>query len=155
IKTAQQHAIDFHRVKPDASRGTNSGQYVIEAVGNASNARELCRVNRIHAYGHPPEAGSLQRRSQVRQQMSIGGHSEVQTVPIGRAQLCQFAHKIDEAIAQQRLAARNPHFLNAKLDKDLHYAQVISKWQVSVECAFISGAAVNAAVITAVSYAHS
>src|SRR5579864_7853561 len=82
--------------------------------------------------------------------MAVGGNCQIKFLAVERAQLSQITNKIHQAVAQQRLAAGEPDFLDAGLNEDPHQAQVVSKGQFRILRAFITGAAVDALVIAAV-----
>src|SRR5579864_1349275 len=82
--------------------------------------------------------------------MAVGGNCQIKFLAVERAQLSQITNKIHQAVAQQRLAAGEPDFLDAGLNEDPHQAQVVSKRQFRILRAFIAGAAIDALVIAAV-----
>ena len=58
--------------------------------------------------------------------MSVGGDGDVEAALPSRVRSCsEVAHKINEAIAQQRLAAGEADFVNAQTDKQSHHAQIV------------------------------
>src|SRR5215510_423014 len=150
IEAAQQHAVDLYRLKPSALCGTNSGKNVFKTIGHAGNAGKPDRLDRVHAHGGAPQPGGLQGRCQIGEQVAVGGDGQIELCAVCGTKLCQFAYEIHQAVAQQRLAAGKPYFLNAKMDENLYQPQVIGKRQVRVERAFVSRAAVDTLVIAAV-----
>ena len=64
--------------------------------------------------------------------------------------LREFAHEIDDAIAQKGLASGKPNFFHTHSHKHARHPQVIGEWEIAVERALIAGAAVNTLVVTAV-----
>src|SRR5262249_36379448 len=64
--------------------------------------------------------------------------------------LRNFANEIRQMRTQQRLAAGDAHLLDAQIHENSRQAEVISKRQLSVEGAFISGAAINTLIVAAV-----
>src|SRR5262249_29205046 len=143
-------AVYLHRLQARALRGADAFEHAFVAVGNARDAGELLRVHRVHADGGAAQPGLLQRLGQIFKQVSIGGGSDVPPVSVQRAQPGNFANEIHQAFAQQRLAARQPHFLNAQPNEDAHQTQIIGEGQLRVYGAFLTGAAVHAAVVTSV-----
>src|SRR5262249_16499461 len=149
-KATQQHAVDFHRLKAGAPGCANSGKNVFETIGNAGNAGEPDRLNRVHAHGHAPQPGGLQGRCQIGEQVAVGGDGQIELCAVCGAKPGQFTDKIHQAVAQQRLTAGKPHLSHPKLDENLYQTQVIGERQVRVERSFVSGAAVDTLVIAAV-----
>ena len=70
--------------------------------------------------------------------------------PCGRS-FRQLAHKLDNTLPQKRLSARNANFRDPEGHQHARHPQIIRKWQLAVNRAFISSAAINTLVITAIS----
>src|SRR5271155_2123825 len=69
---------------------------------------------------------------------------------VWRAELGEVANEIDDAFSQQRLAAGEANLGDAHPDQHARHAQVIRERQISVERAFVSGAAIDTLVVAAV-----
>jgi hypothetical protein len=67
-----------------------------------------------------------------------------------RAQIRQFANEVDDALAEQRLAAGQPNLRDSHADKNARHAQVVVEGKVAVERAFVPRAAVHTLVVAAV-----
>src|SRR4051794_23053886 len=104
IESAQKDAVDLDRFQPGPLGSTYAGQHTVISIRDAGDAREFLCVNRVHADGGAPQAGILERLSKFRQQMPIGCDRQIGLLSIERAQLSEVAHKIHQAVAQQRLA---------------------------------------------------
>jgi hypothetical protein len=65
-------------------------------------------------------------------------------------QLAEAANEIHYSLAQQRLPACDADFRDPKRDEYACHAQVIFKWQLAVERAFVAGPAIDALVVAAV-----
>ena len=150
IESAQKNTVDFDRMESGAPGGPDAGKDIIEAIGNPCDARELFRIDGIHADRHATQTGSFQRRGQIGQKVSVGGDGEIELLTVGRAQLSQIAHEVHQAMTQQGFATGNTNFFDAKLNEDLDHAQVIGHGQVSVKGTFVSCPAIDATVIAAV-----
>ena len=88
---------------------------------------------------------------QVGEKVAVCGERDVERVGMcGRLELRQLANEIDNAIAQQRFASREPNFCDAHADQHARHAQVILEGQVAVERAFVTRPAVDTFVVAAV-----
>src|SRR6185312_3842869 len=65
VESAHQHAVDFHRPQTHAAGFTDTGQHVVISVRHAGDAGEAVGIDRVHAYGHAPQAGVLERLRHV------------------------------------------------------------------------------------------
>ena len=83
--------------------------------------------------------------------MAVRGDRQIEFLTIERAQLSQLANKIHQAVTQQRFAAGEPDLFYAGFNENPHQTQIVGKWQLGILSAFISGSAVDALVIAAVS----
>src|SRR5882672_8835100 len=82
--------------------------------------------------------------------MAVGGDCQIEFFTVERAQGGQFADKTHQAIAQQRLTAGKPDFLDTRADENPDQTQIISKRQLRILRALIARAAIDALVIAAV-----
>src|SRR5258707_2611568 len=82
--------------------------------------------------------------------MTVGGNGQIEFFTIERALAGQSTNKIHQAVAQQRLAAREPDFFDTRVHEDPHQTQVVSKRQFGILRTFVSGSAIDALVIAAV-----
>src|SRR5271170_418977 len=90
--------------------------------------------------------------------MAVGCQRNVQwlfvstsmAVLVGRSELREVANEIDNAFSQQRLAAGEANLGDAHPYQHARHAQVVCEGQVAVECAFVSGAAIDTLVVAAV-----
>jgi hypothetical protein len=100
------------------------------------------------------QAGLLERPGHFREEMSIRRQRELDrlahSITLLDAELRELADKIGHVRAQQRLATSEPDLLNPELDKYLGEAQIIREWQLAVDGAFVSSAAIDALVVAAV-----
>src|SRR5262249_47149910 len=147
---SEQNTVHFDRLKSSAFRGANAGQHILKTVRHTCDARESGGINCIHAHRDALESSGFQWHSKIGEEVSISRDSKIENSPVRGAKVGQLADKVHQAVAQQRFTACDPHFFNSKADKDLYHAEIICKRQVCVERAFISGAAINTAVIAAV-----
>jgi len=94
VEAAQEHAIDFDRIKATAAGGANAGDDVVEAVGHARNAGEQVGLDGVKADGDAMQAGVLERPRQIRQQVAVGRESKVGRRSVGGAKLGQVANEV-------------------------------------------------------------
>jgi hypothetical protein len=66
------------------------------------------------------------------------------------AQLRQLPYEIDDTLAQERLAARNPDLLDSCAGEEPNDAQIDGKRQVTLNRTLITGATVDTFVVAAV-----
>src|SRR5258708_10775298 len=82
--------------------------------------------------------------------MGGGGDRFREFWALGRAGRSQSAKKLRQAVAQESFPAGEPDFFYAGVHKDSHQTQVVGKRKFRILSAFVSGAAIDAFVITAV-----
>ena len=156
VEAAHQHAVHFQRPQPGAARGANAGEHVIVSVGHAGDAGEAVGIDGVHGNGDAGEAGILQRLREIGEQVAVRGEGDVERVfvsdsdSVGRAELGQLADELDDAFAQEWLAAGESNLGDAHPDQHARHAQVICERQVAVERAFVAGAAIDTLVVAAV-----
>ena len=82
--------------------------------------------------------------------MAIGGERQVERVAFGGAQARQFLNQLDQAAAQQRLAAGEANLVDAQVHEQLDQPQVLFDRQFGILRAEFAGPAVDALVVAAV-----
>ena len=82
--------------------------------------------------------------------MPVGGERQVERLAGDGAQAGKFADQIDQAAAQQRLAAGEADLFDAEVDEKPDQAQVFVDGEFGILGAVFAGAAVDALVIAAV-----
>ena len=150
IEAAQQNAIDLHRIQPGALRGANSCQHALVGVGHAGDAGEALGIDRIHRNRDARKAGVGQRLRQLGQQMSVGGEGDVERLAFERLHAGQLAHHVDQAAAQQRLAAGETDLGDAQADEDTRHAQVVGDGHLRKLRPVAARAAIDALVVAAI-----
>src|SRR5215471_4965077 len=123
--------------------GANTCQDGIESVGYPSDAGEALAIHRIHAHGDAVETSLLEPLSQIRKQMTIGGHRQIERLTIDAAQLGELANEINDTTAQQGLATGYADFLNPQSSEKAGHSQVVGKCQLAIHRTIIAGAAIH------------
>ena len=82
--------------------------------------------------------------------MAIGSECDVEWPALDRPHGCQFTHHVDQAAAQQRLAAREPDFGDSEVDEDARHAQIIRYRHLRELRPVAARAAVDTLVVTAI-----
>jgi hypothetical protein len=96
------------------------------------------------------EAGVTERDREGLEEVAVGGECQVERLAVNGAQAGELADKIDEAAAQQRLAASEANFGDAERDEETDEAEVLVDAEFGILCADFPGSAVNTLVVAAV-----
>ncbi len=150
VEAAQQHAVDLHRIQADTLRRANAFEHALVGVGHARDAGEALGIDRIHRDGHTGEAGIGERLRHLGQQMSVGGEGDVERLAFERLHGRQLAHHIDQALAQERLAAGQADLGDAQADEHARHAQVVGDRHLRKLRPVAARAAVDAFVVAAI-----
>ena len=150
VEATQQNAIHLHRVEAGALRRSNARQHAVISVRHARDARKALGIDRIHADADAIEARIFERLRDLGEEVAVGGERNFRLLALESAQLGQIAHEFDDALAQQRLAAGEADFGDAKSDEHARHAQVVVERQFGEGGAIGTSAAVHAAIVTAV-----
>src|SRR6185437_77875 len=161
VKSTQQNTVDFHRIETDPFGSANPGQYSVETVGHACDARKFAVIDGVHADGDAIQSGIFQRLRQIFQEMSVRSERDVErlTRADGKrgavrvkcgSHLRQFGDHANQAVAQERFAPGQTDFFYAQRDEDAHHAEIIGNWQFGVLRALRTSAAVDALVVATI-----
>ena len=113
VDAADDHRVDFHRVQPEFPRLVDAGEDFLEAIASG-NLLEIFAFERIEAKSDAPQAGFAEGLALRRKEKAVGRHRQVgEAGDPGEA-----LHQARHFLAQQRLAAGEPHFLDAQIDAD-------------------------------------
>src|SRR3954468_4951576 len=82
--------------------------------------------------------------------MTVCRNGDIERLPGRGLESRQFPHKVHHAPSQKWLPASDPNLRDSQRDHYPRHPQIIRKWQLAVHCAFISSAAVDTLVITAI-----
>jgi hypothetical protein len=151
VEAAHQNAIDLHGIEPCALRGSDSGQDASKAGWHTRYPREAFWIHRVHADCDSSQAGVFEWPCHLCEKMPVGGRGNVQRLALHGAQPRQLPHELNDPLAQQRFAARNPYLLDSHSGEQLNDSQVVGKGQIPVNRTLISAAAVDTFVVAAVS----
>ena len=150
VEAAQQDAVDLHRIQADTLRRADSLEYALVSVRHAGDAREALGIDRIHGDRDTRQSGVGEWLRHLGQQMSIGGEGDVERLAFERLHRRQFPHHVDEALAQQRLAASETDLSDAEADEDARHAQVVGDGHLRKLRPVAARTAVDALVVTAI-----
>ncbi len=82
--------------------------------------------------------------------MSVSGDRDVERVAFDGLHLAELAHHVDQAFAQERLAAGQADFGDAQSDEDARHAQVVGDRHLRKLRAIAARAAIDAPVVAAI-----
>jgi hypothetical protein len=150
IEAAQEHAVDFEGREAGSAGGANTSENLGKAAFDAGNSLECSGVDGVHADCHAVEAGVLERLCKRLEQVAVGGEREVKGITRQGAEAREVANQVDQAAAQERLAAGKADFGDAQPNKQLDEPEVLIDGQLGILRADFTGAAVDAFVVAAV-----
>ncbi len=151
VEAAEEHAVDFDGTKAGLLSGANAAKDCRVAAGDAGDAFEDGLVYGVHADGDAAEACVFQGLGEGFEEMAVGGDGDVEAVSARGAPVGEFADHLGQVAAQERLAAGEADFFDAKIDEATDKAEVFAGVEFGELCADLAGAAVDALVVAAVS----
>src|ERR1700674_869968 len=150
IEAAQQHAIDFYRIEPRLPRCADSRQHALVSIRHTRDARKSLRIHRVHADRHAVESSVLQGLRDLSQQVAVRRQGNFRLPAVRGPQLRELAHKFDNALAQQRLAARQANLRNPEPNQYPRHPQIIFERKFPIPPAIRPRPAVNTPIVAAV-----
>src|SRR6516164_9871841 len=150
VEAAQENAIHLHWIQAGTLGGPDAREHALIAIAYAGDAGKFVAIYCIHGHGHARETRVRERLRQLSQQMAICGDCNVERLTVERVHLPQLAHHVEDAFAQQRLAASQPDFGNPQRNEEPSDAQIIPDWHFGKLRAISARAAVDTLVIAAV-----
>ena len=117
VGAALDHHVDLDGRQAGVLRGLDAGQHVGHREIDVVHATEHGVVQAVQADGHAVQPGFAQRARLARQQRGVGGERDVRLVTGRRAQRRQLPDQRLDALAQQRLAAREAQLVHAVGDE--------------------------------------
>ena len=113
VEAADDDGVDLHRVQAEFLRQADARQDLLQTIA-ARDLPEVVAGERIQAETDAAKAGGAQRPRLLREEEAVGGHGQV-----GEAGNARDARdQVFDVVAQQRLAAGEPDFLNAEADRE-------------------------------------
>src|SRR5579863_2464521 len=82
VEAAHQNAVHFQRPESGAARGANSRQDVVISIRHAGDPRKTIGIDRVHRNRHASEPRVLQWLREIRQQVTVGGESNVERITL-------------------------------------------------------------------------
>src|SRR6202795_286613 len=125
IESAQQHAIDFHRIEPRLPRCANSPQHALVSIRHTRNARKSFGVHRVHADRHAIKPSIFERLGNLSQQMAVRRQRYFRLAAVRGAQICKVAYEVHNPFAQQRLATRQANLRDPEPNQYPRHPQII------------------------------
>jgi hypothetical protein len=96
------------------------------------------------------EAGSPKRGSKRLEEVAVGGEGKIERLPVNGAKAGEFTDEIDEAAAQERLAAGEADLGDAEGDEKADEAEVLLNAKLGILRANFPSAAVDTLIVAAV-----
>ncbi len=150
VEAAEQDAVNLERSEAGFAGGAHAAQNGVEAAWDAGDALESGRVHRVHADSDAMEAGGAQRDGERLEQVAVGGESEIERVAGLGAQAGEFLNHLDEASAQQRLAAGEADLGDAEGDKKPDEPQILIDGELGILGPDFSCPAIDTLIVAAV-----
>ena len=116
VHAALDDGVDLYRRQADALRCLDALEHRVHAEVAPVHLAEHVVVEAVEANGHPLETGIFQRLRHGGEQVGVGRHRQV----FDAVHLGKLPDEGLDALAHQRLAARQPDLHGAKLDEDTH-----------------------------------
>src|SRR5260221_6215565 len=147
VEAADEDGVDFCGAERRILGGVDSAHHGVIGAGTGDFFK-LDGIERIEADVDAVQAGGDQGRNALGQEVTVGGHGNVRDT-----QFIQFVQEGFRTRANQRFAAGDAHFLDAKTHKDARQAFELWPGQNLIVLAVIfgvGGAAIDAAEVAAV-----
>ncbi len=150
VEAAEKDAVDLDGAESGVLGGVDAVEDALEAVGDAGYSVKGFGVDGVHADGDAGEAGVFEGLREAGEVEAVGGEGDVEWIGgEGRMEFRGGTDEVEEAIAEERLAAGEANFLDAERDEEAKDAGVVVEGELGGLGSAGPGAAVDAAEVAA------
>ena len=118
VYAALDDAVDLDRTEAGFFRRGDPVEHAVDAEALAVHLVEDVGVEAVEGDGHAVEAGDGQVLRPAAKEAAVGGHRDIEIGARVSADLAELADQVLDAVAEERLAARDPELLDSEADEE-------------------------------------